>query len=52
MNDGKFLIKATYFEGLDFGGFTPQRICDVNVVAEMKNVDGKSIWSFYSITMA
>ena len=47
MNDGKFLIKATYYVGTIYSA---TKICDVNVVAEMKEVEGKSIWSFYRIT--
>lgn len=47
MNDGKYQIKATYYEGVDD---ELEKLCDLNVVAEMKEVDGKSIWSFYTIT--
>lgn len=45
-NDGKYLIDATYYIS-DFEG--REEICDVEVVAEIKNVEGQNIWSFYKI---
>lgn len=46
MNDGKYSIKATYYV---VGGDEREKICDLNVIAEMKTFEGKSIWSFYTI---
>ncbi|MBR3835800.1 MAG: hypothetical protein IKJ69_03310 [Clostridia bacterium] len=49
MNDGKYSIKATYYVNW---GDDREKILDLNVVAEMKTVEGKSLWSFYKIEKA
>lgn len=45
-SDGKYLIDATYYVSDPDGR---EKICDLKVTAEMKTVEGKSIWSFYKI---
>lgn len=49
MNDGKYSINATYYVT---GPEEKEKIYDVNIVAEMKKVEGKSLWSFYKIEKA
>ena len=46
-DDGKYLIYGTYYSGFDM-----EKVCDVKVVAEMKNVKGISFWSIYKIEKA
>ncbi len=48
-SNGKFLIDATYYVSSPDGR---EKIFDLKVMAEMKTVEGKSLWSFYKIEKA